>query len=67
MWMPCDSNGPLKTSKRMTPSNFEWFLHAMLFYHDKHVLETKKQRNNNADDADNSDEENQDDGQEEDV
>ena len=24
--------------KRMTPGNFNWFLHAMLYYHTKHVL-----------------------------
>ena len=24
--------------KRMTPGNFNWFLHTMLFYHTKHVL-----------------------------
>ena len=22
----------------MTPGNFDWFLHAMLYYHTKHVL-----------------------------
>jgi hypothetical protein len=25
--------------KRMTPGNFDWFLHAMLFYHTRHVIE----------------------------
>ena len=25
--------------KRMTPGNFNWFLHAMLFYHTKYVLQ----------------------------
>ncbi len=24
--------------KKMTPSNFNWFLHTMLFYHTKHVI-----------------------------
>jgi hypothetical protein len=24
--------------KRMTPGNFNWFLHAMLFYHTKYVI-----------------------------
>jgi hypothetical protein len=33
--------------KRMTPSNFNWFLHTMLFYHTRHVLERQNQRNNN--------------------
>lgn len=25
--------------KRMKPSNFDWFLHAMLFYHTRYVIE----------------------------
>ena len=24
--------------KRMTPANFDWFLHAMLFYHTQQVI-----------------------------
>ncbi|KAF8817308.1 hypothetical protein BYT27DRAFT_7049480, partial [Phlegmacium glaucopus] len=24
--------------KRMTPGKFDWFCHAMLYYHTKHVL-----------------------------
>ena len=24
--------------KRMTPGNFNWFLHTMLFYHTKYVI-----------------------------
>lgn len=27
---------------RMTPGNFNWFLHAMLFYHTKYVLHRQK-------------------------
>jgi hypothetical protein len=27
--------------KRMTPSNFNWFIHAMLFYHTKNVIKQK--------------------------
>jgi CxC5 like cysteine cluster associated with KDZ transposases/CxC6 like cysteine cluster associated with KDZ transposases len=46
--------------KRMTPSNFDWFLHTMLFYHTRHVLEKQKQKNNNDDDADDSDEDDSD-------
>ncbi|KAF8219230.1 hypothetical protein L208DRAFT_1318235, partial [Tricholoma matsutake] len=30
--------------KRMTPGNFNWFLHAMLFYHTRYVLEKQKQK-----------------------
>jgi len=36
--------------KRMTPTNFNWFLHTMLFYHTRHVLERQNQRNSNKDD-----------------
>ena len=46
--------------KRMTPSNFDWFLHTMLFYHTRHVLEKQKQKNDNDDDADDSDEDDSD-------
>ncbi len=28
--------------KRMIPGNFNWFLHAMLYYHTKHVLRKQK-------------------------
>ena len=43
--------------KRMKPGNFNWFLHAMLFYHTKHVLyqqekKAKSQKNNEDDDED---------------
>ena len=48
----------------MVPSNFNWFLHTMLFYHTRHVLERQNERNNNrndngddSDDSDDSDEE----------
>ena len=42
----------------MTPSNFNWFLHIMLFYHTIHVLERQKQKNNKrVDDGDDGDDE----------
>jgi len=25
--------------KRMSPGNFDWFLHTMLFYHTRHIIE----------------------------
>ncbi len=28
--------------KHMTPGNFNWFLHAMLYYHTKYVLQKQK-------------------------
>ena len=43
--------------KRMIPSNFNWFLHTMLFYHTQHVV--KKQMKPNGDgeeDAESDDE-----------
>jgi hypothetical protein len=30
--------------KCMTPGNFDWFIHAMLFYHTKQVLKRKDQK-----------------------
>ncbi|KAF8976642.1 hypothetical protein BDQ17DRAFT_1395085 [Cyathus striatus] len=32
------------TLKKMTPSNFDWFLHTMLFYHSKHVIDRQARR-----------------------
>jgi hypothetical protein len=29
----------------MTPSNFNWFLHAMLFYHTRLVIEKQREKN----------------------
>ena len=40
----------------MKPGNFNWFLHAMLFYHTKHVITQQKRKaksqkiNDDADD-----------------
>jgi len=28
----------------MKPGNFNWFLHAMLFYHTKHVIAQQKRK-----------------------
>jgi hypothetical protein len=30
--------------KKMTAGNFDWFLHAMLFYHTMQVLKRQKKR-----------------------
>ena len=30
--------------KEMTPGNFNWFLHSMLFYHTKHAIEKQKEK-----------------------
>ena len=40
--------------KKMTPGNFNWFLHHMLFYHTRHIIakqEEKASRVNNGDDV----------------
>lgn len=40
--------------KRMTPGNFNWFLHAMLYYHTKYVLrkqQMKKQQKESDDEV----------------
>ena len=42
----------------MTPGNFNWFLHAMLFYHTKHVLKRAEQKKNRAADDDDIDDNN---------
>ena len=39
----------------MLPGNFNWFLHAMLFYHTIYVLEKQRRRMNNDDDDDDDD------------
>jgi len=42
--------------KRMLPGNFNWFLHTMLFYHTRYVLEKQRRRmNNDGDDGDSGD------------
>ncbi|TFK31083.1 hypothetical protein BDQ12DRAFT_701133 [Crucibulum laeve] len=42
--------------KRMVPSNFDWFLHTMLFYHSTYVIQKQQKKqakmDNDADDAD---------------
>jgi hypothetical protein len=41
----------------MTPGNFNWFLHSMLFYHTQHVLakQEEKASTSRAKNSDNSD------------
>ena len=34
--------------KRMKPGNFNWFLHTMLFYHTRHILEKAIRKKNKA-------------------
>ena len=34
----------------MTPGNFNWFIHTMIFYHTKYVLERQKHREMQKDD-----------------
>ncbi|KAF8234056.1 hypothetical protein L208DRAFT_1096340, partial [Tricholoma matsutake] len=33
--------------KRMTPGNFNWFLHTMLFYHTGHVINKQTRKASN--------------------
>lgn len=43
--------------KRMTPSNFNWFLHTMLFYHTQHVIKKQMKTNDGGEnDGESSDE-----------
>ena len=50
--------------KRMTPQNFNWFLHTMLFYHTRNVIKNQVNRarkkegqklDNDEDDSDSGD------------
>jgi hypothetical protein len=38
--------------KRMTPGNFDWFLHTMLFYHTRHVIDKQARKASNLTDSD---------------
>ena len=35
--------------KCMTPGNFNWFLHTMLFYHTKYVIQKQQKKQPNVD------------------
>ena len=35
----------------MTPGNFNWFVHSMLFYHTKYVLQKQLVKKNREEDA----------------
>jgi hypothetical protein len=54
--------------KRMKTGNFDWFLHAMLFYHTQNVIQKQKQKQAphqievNDDDEEEEEEENDDGG-----
>lgn len=41
--------------KRMTPGNFDWFLHTMLFFHTQHVLHKQAKQASNSVDGSNTD------------
>ncbi len=43
--------------KRMTISNFNWFLHTMLFLHTRHVLQKARKKNEDEDEYADMDEE----------
>jgi hypothetical protein len=36
----------------MTPSNFNWFLHTMLFYHTRIVIEKQAKKNSESEERD---------------
>jgi hypothetical protein len=40
--------------KRMSPRNFDWFLHTVLFYHTRHVKKQSKSQDESDDDTDDS-------------
>lgn len=39
----------------MTPGNFNWFLHTMLFFHTQQVLAKQEEKADRAKNSDNSD------------
>ena len=39
--------------KHMTPGNFNWFLHTMLFYHTKYVLRKQEMKKSEEDEEEN--------------
>ena len=41
----------------MTPGNFNWFIHTMLFYHTKYILEKQKHRQDDEEKVEESDDE----------
>jgi hypothetical protein len=45
----------------MTPSNFNWFLHVMLFYHTRHVIEQQNIKKTSGIEEEKDDEEDTDD------
>lgn len=36
----------------MTPGNFNWFLHSMLFYHTKYVLQKQNRKKDHTEEGD---------------
>jgi hypothetical protein len=36
--------------RRMSPGNFNWFLHTVLFYHTRHVLKRQSRSQDESDD-----------------
>ena len=45
----------------MTPSNFNWFLHTMLFYHTRYVINQQNPKASNEDEDGDEDNENMED------
>ena len=41
----------------MTPTNFDWFLHSMLFYHTRYVLKKQEERETYKEDEEKEEEE----------
>ena len=44
----------------MTPSNFNWFLHVMLFYHTRLVIEKQRKKNSGIEEEDKEEDEDED-------
>jgi hypothetical protein len=46
----------------MTPGNFNWFLHTMLFYHTRLVIEKQDKKTSDTEEKENEQEDEQDTG-----
>jgi hypothetical protein len=46
----------------MTASNFNWFLHTLLFYHTQHVIQRQENRGRHEDEDEDEDEDENGDG-----
>ena len=49
----------------MTPNNFDWFLHSMLFYHTRYVITKQEKAKHYEQEEDEDEDEDEDEGEDE--